>query len=726
MPSCSIVEAGCAAIASRDISGPVTISDSYQLHLDDASPICANPAIELVEAAIERISREKKVGAFISIEGQFTGFCGSNDRRRHELMRNDAEKVHSHFRRCLGSSNVYFRFSPRYNSFIGVQDRGLRENVLAYMREDTVRQLVHKLVSSSLLGKNGRLLSAFCKYPFLAFLLRLTDNIASVLPKRSQLTIEVDLEDQKPEINSPGTVSQPMTVPGHDDERALVVLAQGPLYAEMNNPLIEETMDYEQFEEGPWTTQPDTPIVHNSSNSVPTVPFEGTMNVESPIMEFQSNSNIEMHLPESVDSLRAELEILERLQETRDDSDRDILSSMSRIAFLSHRLGKHQDSIKYEKMVMTRLASGHWNQPSQDYLRSASNLAFYKAEAGELKDALHDAEYILKKKKELLTENDPDSVAMEAKLLPVYLYMARYDELLRKATKVLNICKGYNPQGDSDISQEMIKDLQYKAKTAIAECHWILGESNKALPIMQEALALSRELYGHEHPETLWATILLSLYHSAEGDHKLALENAENVLIVCRRTIGEEHPVTIGCKDHIAIFLSYLEKDKEALRISQEVVEARKKLLGDKHLDTLAANLNMATYTANLGETKKALEIEEMTLKSCQYISWKDHPTVGHLLENMANNCSLLGRHTDAQKHGEAALVIVKMTLGENHPSTKSLEETVRFYRANVSAVKVGGPDLYLLMKQVTDACNRLVIRAENQKGCVVHVVVLL
>jgi hypothetical protein len=164
MPPCNIGQAACATVASHDISKPVIISDSYQLHLEDASSICANPTIELIKAATERISGDKHVGALVSIGGEFSGTRNSNDTRNYEGIEANAKSLHSHLSGHLSSSNIYFRFVVPYKYFIGGQDETLRNNVLHYMDEGAVDELVHKLVTSSILGKIGRPLSTLCKY----------------------------------------------------------------------------------------------------------------------------------------------------------------------------------------------------------------------------------------------------------------------------------------------------------------------------------------------------------------------------------------------------------------------------------------------------------------------------------------------------------------------------------------------------------------------------------
>jgi hypothetical protein len=164
MPPCNIGQAACATVASHDISKPVIISDSYQLHLEDASSICANPTIELIKAATERISGDKHVGALLSIGGKFSRTRNSTDTRSYEAIEASAKSVHSHLWEHLSSSNIYFRFVVPYKSFLGSQDETLRNNILHYMDEGAVDELVHKLVTSSILGKIGRPLSTLCKY----------------------------------------------------------------------------------------------------------------------------------------------------------------------------------------------------------------------------------------------------------------------------------------------------------------------------------------------------------------------------------------------------------------------------------------------------------------------------------------------------------------------------------------------------------------------------------
>jgi tetratricopeptide (TPR) repeat protein len=407
-----------------------------------------------------------------------------------------------------------------------------------------------------------------------------------------------------------------------------------------------------------------------------------------PKREERSNPSTTMYLSESTASLEAELENLEQLKRTLGDGHKDTLSLLSKIATLSHRLGKHQDAIQYQMMVLMQLTPGPGEQDSQESLECESAVAFYEGEAGDQKAACKRAEEVLRKQIKLLGKTHIDTLVTQAKLLRTYLYLGRTDELLEGANKLIQICRDYECDPDTEIAREL-KDVDYKAKSAKAECLWTLGRNVEAFKFGKAALALCKQLSGLEHPDTLWETSLLSVYCSAKGDHEAALEQEENVLEACIRTMGSEHPVTINVKDHIALFHSHLGNKEEALRISKEVFQARRELFGEDHPDTLAAQGDMATYIANLGNIKEALIIEEIILEAYRRTVGEDHPEAIRHMGRIANNYYLVQMPDKALSYGEKALWLSMEVLGEKHPQTKGLKESVIIYQATAAAAQV-------------------------------------
>ncbi|CAG8726558.1 4148_t:CDS:2, partial [Acaulospora colombiana] len=139
-------------------------------------------------------------------------------------------------------------------------------------------------------------------------------------------------------------------------------------------------------------------IKASPSQSFSALRADDAMKIDTPtVLKFEDRPESEI-LSETEVSLEEEIKKLDRLRQTP-DTDKEILSSLSRVATLSHRLGKHKDAIQYEMMVMMQHRGDESKPETREYLQSASAVAFYESEAGELKKACERGEEVLKKQK---------------------------------------------------------------------------------------------------------------------------------------------------------------------------------------------------------------------------------------------------------------------------------------------------------------------------------------
>jgi tetratricopeptide (TPR) repeat protein len=426
-------------------------------------------------------------------------------------------------------------------------------------------------------------------------------------------------------------------------------------------------------------TTPPQPLVNFGSENAMEIDFSDVISPSTvDIMENDSESST---------CLEAAKEKLKRLQDIYGDSDAQVLSSMSEVALLSNRLGNHQDALLYETMVMNQLERDPRDEVK--YLKRASSVAFYEAQAGYHRKACKRAEDVLKKQKELLPENHPHILETRTRLMTICAYLGHDNSVISQGNDIITILRKHHADPNRDRTQDLeMKELEYDVKSTQAGCFRTLQRYNEAVETQKEAVALcsSEELYGPEHPETLRAMSHLSLYLSDKGENNEAFEQEKQVLETCRRTIKEMHPVTINSKDHMALFLSRLGKHEEAYETSKEVLQARRKLLGEEHPDTLTAKDDAAMYCAVLEKMEEALELQKEALRGYECTLGEDYPEAIRLRGNLAYYSQTINP-ADALNHGERALLLSRRVHGESHPITKSLEEDVKLYRAEAARV---------------------------------------
>jgi hypothetical protein len=122
-PSCTILQAACACIASPDTLDPVIIGVSHKrAALIDAIVGCANPAKELLREAQDVFGEDAEVAGIVSIgagkgnvsvafeHGREVGI--SEGLRRGVAM---CEQVHDDLQGRLEDTDIYYRFNVEHD-----------------------------------------------------------------------------------------------------------------------------------------------------------------------------------------------------------------------------------------------------------------------------------------------------------------------------------------------------------------------------------------------------------------------------------------------------------------------------------------------------------------------------------------------------------------------------------------------------------------------------------
>jgi hypothetical protein len=153
-PSCTILQAACACIASPDTFDPVTIGIGHKRAvLIDAMTGCANPAKELLREAQDAFDEDTEVSSIVSIgagkgkvrvefkRGQAVGL--SEGWKRGVAM---CEQVHADLQGRLEQTNIYYRFNVEQD--LGIDPETVLENVYAYLQEQETRSKLNGAINS--------------------------------------------------------------------------------------------------------------------------------------------------------------------------------------------------------------------------------------------------------------------------------------------------------------------------------------------------------------------------------------------------------------------------------------------------------------------------------------------------------------------------------------------------------------------------------------------------
>ncbi len=198
-----------------------------------------------------------------------------------------------------------------------------------------------------------------------------------------------------------------------------------------------------------------------------------------------------------------------------------------------------------------------------------------------------------------------------------------------------------------------------------------LGDTERAAAIMKEAVDLALESLHEDHPVTLtllsdYSTMLqrLGRYDEAEPIARRALEGK-------RRVLGPEHNNTLNAEESLVLLTSRRGRYEEAVTLLRPIIEVRRRVFGADHPDTLISQSNLAYLLGRrLGRYDEALEVLEEIIDTQRRVLGPEHPQTLRTLEHRAETLRRAGDLDYAEASLRELLAIRRRVLGDDHPDT--------------------------------------------------------
>jgi tetratricopeptide (TPR) repeat protein len=298
-------------------------------------------------------------------------------------------------------------------------------------------------------------------------------------------------------------------------------------------------------------------------------------------------------------------------------------------------------------------------------------------------------------------------------------------------------------RGAGRVTAELSGDPARQARLldTIGNVYCTLGETEKAAPLLERALALRREALPPDDPDLAVSLHSLAWLHHQRGDYDRAEALYRDALAIRRR--HEDAPVplstTLMC---LGWLLTDLEDYADAEGMFQEAVALRVRALGAGHRDVAAARVGLAAVYIAEGKFVAALEpylqakealskeadpavIHSIDLFQKAMIARGLFPSVGGLLG--------LGGAPEAERSLKQALELARPALGEYHPFVGLIlhelaftlaeenkdEEAERYYRDCLRVVRKYGlehPKATILLQNFCRLLRRRGMQAEAEQ----------
>jgi eukaryotic-like serine/threonine-protein kinase len=224
--------------------------------------------------------------------------------------------------------------------------------------------------------------------------------------------------------------------------------------------------------------------------------------------------------------------------------------------------------------------------------------------------------------------------------------------------------------GAERVAKELRDQPPLKAEmmTVIGRVYQRLGLFEKAVPLLEEAVAIGRA--GREETVQLAQSLNdLGVLRRERGDLADATSMLEDALAIRRTRLGREN------KD-VAITLVELGRayedrgmDVRAETLFREALEIREKIFGDAHRETATSKSALALVLWRRGNIADAEPLFRQSLATSRAVLSEDHPNVSSGLNNLG--LVLLDKDdlAGAEPMFRESLAIKRKQLGDNHPS---------------------------------------------------------
>ena len=230
-------------------------------------------------------------------------------------------------------------------------------------------------------------------------------------------------------------------------------------------------------------------------------------------------------------------------------------------------------------------------------------------------------------------------------------------------------------QGEPDVQAQML--------TMIGRTYRRLGLYDRALPLLEQALASGERAFGTEHARIADTLHDLGVLYADRGDYAAAGRSLEQALGMRRRVLGPEHP-------EIAVTLAELGRvyqdqgfNDRAEPVHREALDLRRRVLGDNHRETPVSLSDVASVLRLKGDLDGAEVLLQQCLALNRQLRGETHPNTTMTQHDLALIAASRGDFRAAERSFRTVIQRQRETLGERHPVVAMMLNNLAFALSN-------------------------------------------
>jgi eukaryotic-like serine/threonine-protein kinase len=199
-----------------------------------------------------------------------------------------------------------------------------------------------------------------------------------------------------------------------------------------------------------------------------------------------------------------------------------------------------------------------------------------------------------------------------------------------------------------------------------------LGDYQRALPLLESALATRRTVYGAEHEEITQAQRDLADLLSKKGDYGAADSMFRRALAAERKRSGNQGPNVAAVLNQWGQMLAYSGKYEAAEPLFQEALSILSQLRGDHRTEIAASKYGLATLRFRAGEHDQAEPLFREVLATRRQLYGDLHNQVIDALEDLGNTLYEKQDFAAAEPLLREALEKRRKLFGPDHPAVSN------------------------------------------------------
>jgi serine/threonine protein kinase/tetratricopeptide (TPR) repeat protein len=211
-------------------------------------------------------------------------------------------------------------------------------------------------------------------------------------------------------------------------------------------------------------------------------------------------------------------------------------------------------------------------------------------------------------------------------------------------------------------------ELQIEMLTTMGWTYRRLAAFDKAQPLLEEALASGRQVFGNEHVQVAQTLNYLGVVLADKGDYRGAGQRLEEALAMRRKLLGLLHP-------QVAVTLAELGRvyqdqglNQRAEPLHREALDIRRKVQGAAHRETAVSESDLASVLRFNGDLAGAESLLRQSYDTNVKTRGAEHPNTAAALHDLALISAMRGEAVAAEPLLRKALAMQRQAFGNNHP----------------------------------------------------------